>query len=130
MRRRPFDLRRPARRRWLSNVWVWLVAAGLGVLLLLVVLSREKLPRSDPPLVRQVGSRPMIFRLDALAVMKKKETKKPMLYWIALLYWSYEFGEIWIRDLFFVFLIPWSFHCSDPMNTPLLQIAVHLSFGR
>ncbi|XP_009405288.2 probable galacturonosyltransferase 10 [Musa acuminata AAA Group] len=53
MRRRPFDLRRPARRRWLSIVWVWFVAAGLGVLLLLVVLSREKLPRSDPPLVRQ-----------------------------------------------------------------------------
>ncbi|WOK96553.1 putative galacturonosyltransferase 10 [Canna indica] len=53
MRRRPFDLRRPGRRRWLSSVWVWLVAGGLGVLLLLVVLSREKLPRSAPPLVRQ-----------------------------------------------------------------------------
>ncbi|XP_065006776.1 probable galacturonosyltransferase 10 [Musa acuminata AAA Group] len=53
MRRRPFDLRRPARRRWLSSVRVWLVTGGLGVLLLLVVLSREKLPRSVPPSIRQ-----------------------------------------------------------------------------
>ncbi|XP_009399205.2 probable galacturonosyltransferase 10 [Musa acuminata AAA Group] len=53
MRRRPFDLRRPARRRWLSSVRVWLVTGGLGVLLVLVVLSREKLPRSVPPSIRQ-----------------------------------------------------------------------------
>lgn len=61
MSRRTFDLRRPARRRWFSGAWVWLVAGGLGVLLLLVVLSREKLPRSTPPLARQVGSYLAIF---------------------------------------------------------------------
>ncbi|CAL9043247.1 probable galacturonosyltransferase 10 [Musa acuminata AAA Group] len=53
MRRRLFDLRRPARRRWISGVWMWLVAGGFGVLLLLVMLSREKLPRSALPLIRQ-----------------------------------------------------------------------------
>ncbi|CAL9130185.1 unnamed protein product [Musa textilis] len=55
MRRRPFDLRRTARQRWISGVRMWLVVGGLGVLLLLllVMLSREKLPRSVLPLIRQ-----------------------------------------------------------------------------
>ncbi|XP_008793642.2 probable galacturonosyltransferase 10 isoform X1 [Phoenix dactylifera] len=48
MRRRPFDLRRSARRRWSSKGWAWLVVGGLGVLLFLIVLSREKQPRSVP----------------------------------------------------------------------------------
>ncbi|XP_073008288.1 probable galacturonosyltransferase 10 [Typha latifolia] len=59
MRRRPFDLRRPARRRWSSTGWVWLVFAGLGVLLLLLVLSREKQPRS----VLSIQQRPYLSTL-------------------------------------------------------------------
>ncbi|KAH7652938.1 Polygalacturonate 4-alpha-galacturonosyltransferase protein [Dioscorea alata] len=53
MRRRGFDFRRPARRRWISGGWVlWLVIGGLGVLVFLSLLSRESQPRSAP-FVRQ-----------------------------------------------------------------------------
>ncbi|KAG6466957.1 probable galacturonosyltransferase 10 isoform X1 [Zingiber officinale] len=61
MSRRSSDLRRPSRRRWFSSAWVWLVAGGLGVLLLLVVLSRERLPRSTPPLARQKLYNPSVI---------------------------------------------------------------------
>lgn len=48
MRRRPFDFRRPVRRRWFSKVWAWAVVGCVGALLLLVALSWEKIPRSEP----------------------------------------------------------------------------------
>ncbi|XP_038972371.1 probable galacturonosyltransferase 10 isoform X1 [Phoenix dactylifera] len=53
MRKRSFDLRRPARRRWASKRWAWLVVGGLSVFLFLIVLSREKQPRSVPSILQK-----------------------------------------------------------------------------
>lgn len=54
MRRRPFDLRRPSRRRWSSfsrSLWAWIIVVGFVFLMLIILLSRDhRQPRSDPSL--------------------------------------------------------------------------------
>ncbi|WOL17752.1 putative galacturonosyltransferase 10 [Canna indica] len=62
MRRRPFDLRKPVRRRWLTIVWLWLATACVGVLLIIAVLCRDKLPRSAPLLIPQKSDLPSISK--------------------------------------------------------------------
>lgn len=53
MRRRSFDLRRQARRRWFDGQWGCVAVGGLTVLMLFLFLGRESKPRS-PSLISQI----------------------------------------------------------------------------